>query len=96
MHVSWVCSLPGCRAIGWRFIQQIQIVDPVRKDIAVDISPMMRKHLGTVFAQHGVLLASGAGNISVPCPDPSPASSSNLVYFKGDEQRSFSVVGIYG
>ncbi len=99
---KWDTALNGLQVSNADHVEQwsagdtIQIVDPVRKNIAIDISPMMQKHLGAVFAQHGVLLASGAADMSVACPDPSPVSSSNLVYFKGDEQRSFSVVGIYG
>ena len=80
----------------WSEGDTIQIVDPVRKDIAIDISPVMQKQLGAVFAQDGVLLSNGAADMSVACADPSPVSSSNLVYFKADERYSVSVVGIYG
>jgi hypothetical protein len=75
----------------------IQIGDPVRKDVAVDVSPMMQKLLGGVFPQDGLLLnAIDAGNMTVACKDLSPISSSNLVYFKGGEQRAFSVIGVFG
>jgi hypothetical protein len=81
----------------WSAGDTIQIVDPVRSNIAVDISPMTQKLLGGVIAQDGLLLgANDAANVTVACKDPSPVSSSNLVYFRGDEQRAFSVIGIYG
>lgn len=79
----------------WAAGDTIQISDPVKSNIAIDISPMMQKLLGGVFQQDGLLLnTKDAGNITVACKDPSPVSS--LVYFRGDEQRSFSVIGVYG
>jgi hypothetical protein len=81
----------------WLKNDVIQITDPVRQTIATDISPLMQKILGTVFMQDGVLLNAGlAGDITIACNELSPVSSSNLVYFKGNEQRSFTVTGVYG
>lgn len=100
---KWDTALNGLQVSNADHVKQwsagdaIQVVDPTRKDIAIDISPMMQKLLGGIFAQDGLLLnAKDAGNITVACKDPSSVSSSNLVYFKGDEQRSFSVIGVYG
>lgn len=101
--VKWDTALNGLQVSNadhlksWSAGDTIQIVDPVRKNIAIDISPMMQKLLGGVFAQDGLLLkANDAVDMTIACADPSPVSTSNLVYFKGDEQRKFNVVGIYG
>lgn len=81
----------------WLKNDVIQITDPVRNDIAIDISPLMQKVLNTVFQQDGVLLNAGlTGDLTIACHEPSPVSPSNLVYFKGDEKRSITVTGIYG
>lgn len=81
----------------WSAGDTIQIGDPVRGDIAIDISPLMQNNFGSAFQQDGVLFrVKAAGDITLACNDPSPVSSSNLVYFSVDEQHSFSVVGIYG
>jgi hypothetical protein len=67
------------------------------RDKLFDIPPMTQKLLGGVIAQDGLLLgANDAANVTVACKDPSPVSSSNLVYLRRDEQRAFSVIGIYG
>ncbi|MHC1549783.1 DUF2793 domain-containing protein [Phyllobacterium sp. K27] len=81
----------------WLKNDVIQIIDPVRKNIAIDISPFMQKVNGTVFMQDGVLLGAGStGDMTVLCNELSPVSSSNLVYFNGDEKRRFTVTGVYG
>jgi hypothetical protein len=81
----------------WSAGDMIQIADPARKTIAIDISPMMQKLLGGVFTQDGLLLgANDAANMTVACTEPSPVSPSNLVYFREDERRAFNVIGVYG
>ena len=81
----------------WSAGDTIQLGDPVTNLIAIDVSPLMQKLLGSVFRQDGILLDAGnTGAITVACRDQSPASTSNLVYFKIDEARSVSVIGIYG
>ncbi|CAN7557859.1 DUF2793 domain-containing protein [Phyllobacterium sp. LjRoot231] len=81
----------------WSAGDTIQLGDPLTNLIAIDVSPLMQKLMGSVFRQDGVLLDAGdTGNVTIACREPSPASASNLVYFKIDEQRSFSVIGIYG
>lgn len=81
----------------WLKNDVIQITDPLRNNIAIDISPLMQKALSAVFPQDGVLLNAGStGDITIACNESSPVSSSNLVYFKGDEKRSFTVTGVYG
>ncbi len=81
----------------WSAGDTIQLGDPVTNLIAIDISPLMQKLLGSVFRQDGIMLDAGnTGAITVACRDQSPASTSNLVYFKIDEARSVSVIGIYG
>lgn len=81
----------------WSAGDTIQLGDPVTNLIAIDVSPLMQKMLGSEFRQNGILLDAGnTGTITVACTDQSPASASNLVYFKSDEARSFSVIGIYG
>ena len=75
----------------------IQTTDPVKKNIAIDISPLMQKTLGAAFLQDGVLLSAGSvEDVTIACNEQSPVSSSNLIYFKADEKRSFNVIGIYG
>lgn len=100
---EWDTTLNGLQVSSADHVRQwsagdtIQIVDPVKKNIAVDISPMMQKLLGGVFMQDGLLLGTkDATNMTIACKDASPVSSSNLAYFRGDEQRSFSVIGVYG
>ncbi|UXN60845.1 DUF2793 domain-containing protein [Phyllobacterium zundukense] len=81
----------------WSEGDTIQLGDPVTNLIAIDVSPLMQKLLGSVFRQDGLLLDAGnTGTITVACSDHSPASASNLVYFKMDETRSFSLIGVYG
>ena len=81
----------------WSAGDTIQLGDPVTNLIAIDVSPLMQKILGSVFRQDGIMLDAGnTGAITVACRDQSPASTSNLVYFKIDEARSVSVIGIYG
>ncbi|MDR6633661.1 hypothetical protein J2X72_002454 [Phyllobacterium sp. 1468] len=81
----------------WSAGDTIQLGDPVTSLIAVDVSPLMQKLLGSIFRQDGLLLDPGnTGNITAACKDQSSASASNLVYFKSDETRSFSVTGVYG
>jgi hypothetical protein len=81
----------------WAKGDTIQIADPVKKTVAIDISPLMQKLLGSVFAQDGVLLNAGtSGELTLACNELSPVSSSNLVMVKADEKRSFSVIGVYG
>jgi hypothetical protein len=81
----------------WSAGDTIQLGDPVTNLIAIDVSPLMQKILSSVFRQDGLLLDTGnTGDITVTCRNQSPASTSNLVYFKSDEARSFSVIGIYG
>jgi hypothetical protein len=81
----------------WSAGDTIQLGDPLTKLIAIDVSPLMQKMLGSVFRQDGLLLDAGnTGNITVVCRDHSPASDCNLTYFKSDEAPSFSVIGIYG
>lgn len=81
----------------WSAGDTIQLGDPVTNLIAIDVSPLMQQMLGSEFRQDGILLDAGnTGTITVACRDQSPASTSNLVYFKIDEARSFSVIGIYG
>lgn len=75
----------------------IQTADPVKKNIAIDISPLMQKMFGTVFLQDAVLLCAGTvEDVTIACNEQSPVSSSNLICFKADEKRSFSAIGIYG
>ncbi len=104
---KWDTSLSGLQVSNADHVKQwsagdtIQIVDPVNKNIAVDISPMMQKRLGGVFAQDCALLSiinngSNIGSLIVPCRDLSPVSSANLIYFRSDEQRVFNVTGVYG
>jgi hypothetical protein len=81
----------------WSAGDTIQLGDPVTNLIAIDVSPLMQKMLGSEFRQDGILLDAGnTGTITVACRDQSPVSDCNLTYFKSDEARSFSVVGIYG
>ncbi len=81
----------------WLKNDVIRITDPVTNTIAIDISPFMQKAFGTVFAQDGVLLNTNlTGDMTLLCNEQSPVSSSNLVYFKGDEKRRFTVTGVYG
>lgn len=75
----------------------IQTADPVKKNIAIDISPLMQKIFGTVFLQDAVLLSAGSvEDVTIACNEQSPVSSSNLICFRADEKRSFSAIGIYG
>ncbi|UGY10996.1 DUF2793 domain-containing protein [Phyllobacterium pellucidum] len=105
--VKWDTALNGLQVVNADHIKQwasgdaLQIVDPVKKTIAIDISPLMQKRLGGVFAQDGVLLTivnSGnpVGSLVLPSSDPSPQSGANLVYFRGDETRVFNIAGVYG
>jgi hypothetical protein len=81
----------------WSAGDAIQLGDPVTHLVAIDISPLMQTLLGSAFRQDGLLLEAGdTGSSTLACRDQSPASASNLVYFKFDEVRSFSVIGIYG
>ncbi|EJM98454.1 DUF2793 domain-containing protein [Phyllobacterium sp. YR531] len=82
---------------SWLKGDAIQIIDPAKKNIAVDISPLMQKAFGAVFLQDGVLLNAGpASDMTIFCNELSPISASNLVYLKGDEKRSLMVMGVYG
>lgn len=81
----------------WTKGDTIQLADPAKQSFAVDISPLMQKLFGVVFAQDGVLLGGGiAGDMTIACTELSPVSPSNLIIFKADEKRSFSLIGIYG
>ena len=81
----------------WSAGDTIQLGDPLTNLIAIDVSPVMQKLLAGVFLQDGLLLDEGAtGSRTLACTDPSPASASNLAYFKIDEGRSFSVIGVFG
>ncbi|MCX8281348.1 DUF2793 domain-containing protein [Phyllobacterium sp. 0TCS1.6C] len=64
--------------------------------IALDISPVMQRAVGTVLAQAGVLLAAETGDVSLPCAEKSPVSASNLVHIRADERRSLRLRGLYG
>jgi hypothetical protein len=82
---------------AWSAGDTIQLGDPLSSLIAVDVSPLMQDLLGIAFKQDALLLDAGnGGSITLACSDPSPASACNLVHFKIDETRSFSVLGIYG
>jgi hypothetical protein len=82
---------------AWSAGDTIQLGDPLSSLIAVDVSPLMQDLLGSAFGQDALLLDAGnGGSITLACSDPSPASACNLVHFKIDETRSFSVLGIYG
>lgn len=82
---------------AWSAGDTIQLGDPLASLIAVDVSPVMQNILGSAFGQDALLLDTGdGGNITLACSDPSPASACNLVYFKIDETRTFSVIGFYG
>jgi hypothetical protein len=80
----------------WVAGDTIQTIDPVSQTIALDIAPLMQKQLGGVFLQDGVLLGTAGGDLTVACSVPSPVSSSNLISFKADDRRRFTVIGIYG
>ncbi len=52
----------------WLKNDVIQITDPLRNNIAIDISPLMQKALSAVFPQDGVLLNAGStGDITIAC-----------------------------
>ncbi len=100
---KWDTALNGLQVSNaehvrqWSVADTIQIVDPARKNIAVDISPAMQKLFGVVFAQDGVLLSAGAnGESTIRCTDRSPVSACNLIIFNADENRSFTMIGLYG
>lgn len=82
---------------SWLKGDVIQITDPTKKNIAIDISPLMQKAFGAIFLQDGILLSAGtASDMTVFCNELSPVSSSNLIYLKSDEKRSLTVTGVYG
>jgi hypothetical protein len=82
---------------SWVRDDVIQTLDPLKQTIAIDLSPLMQKIFGTVFAQDGLLLKAGsAADMTVRCSEPSPVSASNLLCLRGDEKRSISVLGVYG
>lgn len=105
--VKWDTAANGLQVSNAEHIKQwaagdtVQIADPAKKTVAIDISPLMQKRLGGVFAQDGVLLTVvSAGNpvssLVLQCADLSPQSAANLVYFRGDETRAFSIAGVFG
>lgn len=82
---------------SWAAGDAIQTSDPANQTIALDLSPLMQKQLGGAFPQDGVLLGNSAGgDVTLSCPMVSPVSSSNLLIFKAEERRRYTVIGIYG